>query len=123
MEAALASFGELKAAGGGEGPGALRVLGQLAKAGLSQHPSGGQLKLADLEAQLPSVAGLAEEDMDQLESSVPGRGHPRQGQSEPLQSEGLVIIWELSAIEALPAVQLRECSGAVELQAHAAAMV
>ena len=71
MNAAMATFGQLKAAGGGVGPGALRVLGQLAKAGLSgdaQHRKG----TSGLESQLPPVDSLPQEDIDRLESSVPG---------------------------------------------------
>ena len=72
VSAALATFGKVKAAGGGVGPGALRVLGQLAKANLTQQGPPNPKGLADLEAQLPPVEGLRQEEVDWLESSVPG---------------------------------------------------
>ena len=71
VSAALATFAKLKTAGGGVGAGGLRVLGQLAKANLSETTP--NLKaVADLEAQLPSVASLSDEEVDRLETSVPG---------------------------------------------------
>ncbi|KAK9797740.1 hypothetical protein WJX73_003973 [Symbiochloris irregularis] len=71
VSAALATFAQLKTAGGGVGAGGLRVLGQLAKANLSET-SPNLRAVADLEAQLPSVASLPDEEVDRLETSVPG---------------------------------------------------
>lgn len=76
VSGALATFVQLKAAGGGAGAGALRVLGQLAKAAVSGDAR--NLKGIDgLEAQLPPVQALPEDDIDRMEASVPGAGTMR----------------------------------------------
>lgn len=71
LEAALSTYSQLKAVGGGVGAGALRVLGQLARAGVTggaRTPKG----LAGLEAQLPSPESLPQSEVDRLEHAVPG---------------------------------------------------
>ena len=68
----MATFQQLQSAGGADTPDALRTLGMLVKAGISQPGAIRDKSLAGLKSHLKPLEALEPAELDQLEAALPG---------------------------------------------------